>query len=160
MTKGGFHMSYEELLIEVEEEGIMIFENNYIGRLKGLYVDNTVTLNTNIETESERKCILAEELGHHHTSYGDIRDQSKIENRKQEQRARAWGYERLVGIIDLVNAFKHGVKNRYELAEYLNVTEEFIDEVIAHYKLKYGLFYKIDNYVLYFEPLSVLEVWE
>jgi len=153
-------MNYENLIVEVEKEGIEIYENNYIGRLKGLYVDNTVTLNTNIETDVEKKCILVEELGHHHTSYGDVRDQSKLENRKQEQRARAWGYEKLVGLVDLVNAYRYGVRNKYELAEFLQVTEEFIQEVIIHYKLKYGLYHQIDNYVVYFEPLSILEIWE
>lgn len=95
-----------------------------------------------------------------HKNSGNILDQSKVENRKQELRARRWAYERLVGIIDIVNAYKNGVKNRHELAEYLNVTEEFIEEVILHYRWKYGLYFKIDNYVVYFEPLSVLEMWE
>lgn len=83
-----------------------------------------------------------------------------MENRKQERLARAWGYKRLVGIIDLVNAYKHGVKNRFELAEFLDVTEEYIKEVLRYYSQKYGLFYQIDNYVVYFDPLSILEIWE
>lgn len=153
-------MSYEKLLREADNVGVEIYENNYIGKLKGLYVDNTITINTNVTSNMEKNCILAEELGHYHTSYGDIIDQSKLENRKQERRARAWGYERLVGVIDLIDAYKSGVKSRFELAEYLGVTEEFIEEVIIHYRLKYGLFCKIDNYVVYFDPLSVLEMWE
>lgn len=150
-------MKYIDLLKEAEKEGIEIIENSRIGRLKGLYVDNTITLNTSIETESDKKGILAEELGHYYTSYGDIRDQSKVENRKQEKRARAWGYERLIGIIDLVNAFKDGVRNRFELAEYLDVTEDYIEDALNHYKQKYGLYYKIDNYTVYFDPLIILE---
>lgn len=153
-------MSYEDLLTEVEKENIDVYENNCIGKLKGLYVDQTITLNTNIDTEKEKNCILAEELGHYHTSFGDIRDQSKVENKKQEIKARRWAYERLVGIIDIVNAYKAGVRNKYELAEYLNVTEIFIEEAIEHYKIKHGLYFKIDNYVVYFEPLAVMEVWE
>ena len=153
-------MTYEELLDKVNEEGIEIFENNHIGKLKGLYVDNTITLNSSIGTESEKKCVLVEELGHHHTTVGNILDQSDVSNRKQERYARAWGYRKLVGIIDLVNAYKHGVRNRFELAEYLGVTEEYIDEVLEYYKQKYGLQYQIDNYLVCFEPLSVLEIWE
>jgi hypothetical protein len=153
-------LSYEKLLREADNEGIEIYENNYIGKLKGLYVDNTITINTNVTSSVEKKCILIEELGHHHTSCGDIIDQSKLENRKQERRARAWGYEKLVGITKLIDAFKYGVKNRYELSKYLDVTEEYIEEVLNHYKQKYGLFYQIDNYVVYFEPLAVMEIWE
>ena len=150
-------MTYEDLLIRIEKEGIEYFENNYIGKMKGLYVDNTITINTNLDTEAEKKCVLAEELGHHFTSYGNIMDLSKIKNRKQERRARAWAYDRLIGITGLINAYKHGCRNRYEIAEYLNVSEQFLEEAITYYNEKYGLYYKIDNYILYFNPLSVIE---
>lgn len=152
-------MTYEELLDKVKEEGIELFENNYIGKLKGLYLDDTITLNSNLENDKERKCTLAEELGHHHTTVGDILDQSDINNRKQERLARAWGYRNLVGIMDLVNAYKSGVRNRFELAEYLDVTEEYIEEVLKYYSQKHGQFFVIDNYAVYFDPLVVIEVW-
>jgi len=158
--KGGRLMTYEDLLLEVEKEGIEYFENNYIGKMKGLYIDNTITLNSNIDTEAEKKCILAEELGHHFTSYGNIIDQSKIENKKQERRARAWAYDKLIGITGLINAYKYGCRNKYEIAEYLNVSEQFLEDAIKYYHEKYGLFCKIDNYIVYFELLSVLESFE
>lgn len=153
-------MTYENLLIETEKEGIEYFENNYIGKMKGLYVDDTITLNSNLDNDIEKKCVLAEELGHHYKTYGDIIDQSKIENKKQERIARAWSYDRLVGITGLVNAFKYGCRNRYELAKYLDVTEKFIEEAVTYYKEKYGLYYEIDNYVVYFEPLGIMKIWE
>lgn len=151
-------MNYEDLIKEVENEGIEIYENNYIGKLKGLYVDNTITINTELKSERERISVLAEELGHYHTSYGDIVDQSDVRNRKQERRARSWSYKKLVGITRIIEAFNSGVKNRYELAEYLNVTEEFIEEAIEYYKQKYGLFYEIDNYAVYFEPFGIMKI--
>lgn len=150
-------MTYEDLLIKIEKEGIEYFENNYIGKMKGLYIDNTITLNSNIDTEAEKKCILAEELGHHFTSYGNIIDQSKIENRKQERIARAWAYDRLIGINGLINAYKYGCKSKYEIAEYLNVSEQFLEEATTYYNEKYGLYYEIDNYIVYFNPLGVIE---
>lgn len=153
-------MTYEDLLIEVEKEGIEFYENNCIAGLKGLYVDNTITLNTNIDTEPEKRCVLAEELGHHYTSHGNILDQSKVENKKQERRARAWAYDRMIGIIGIVNAYKYGCKNKYEMAKYLDVSEQFLVDAIAYYSEKYGLLYQIDNYVVYFNPLSVVEILE
>lgn len=153
-------MSYEKLVMEVEDEGIELFENNYIGKLKGLYVDNTITLNTNITTEIEKKCILAEELGHYHTSSGDIRDQSKIENRKQELKARRWAVQKLIAIENFKDAFDAGIRNRYELSEFLGVSESFIEISLNHFKGIYGLYVQIDNYIVYFEPLSVVEMWE
>jgi len=153
-------MNYEDLFKILENEGIEYFENNLIGKLKGLYVDNTITINSKLETENERICILAEELGHHFTSYGNILDQAKLENRKQERRARVWAYDRLIGIVGLINAYNYGCKTKYEIAEYLNVSEHFLEDAINYYHDKYGLFHKKDKYIIYFDPLSVLELFD
>ena len=152
-------MTYEELLDKVREEKIDLY-TNYIGNFKGLYIDDTITLNTNLENDAEKKCVLAEELGHHYKTCGDILDQSKIENKKQERIARGWAYDNMIGIIGLINAYKNGCKNKYEISEYLNVSEQFLKDAIAYYSEKYGPFYQIDNYAIYFDPLSVIEIWE
>ena len=41
---------------------------------------------------------LAEELGHHYTTVGDILDQTNVSNRKQERLARVWAYNRRIGL--------------------------------------------------------------
>ncbi|WP_341274563.1 ImmA/IrrE family metallo-endopeptidase [Senegalia massiliensis] len=151
---------YENLIRETEEEGIEIVEMKLTNNIKGLYADKIIAINKNIDTNTEKKCILAEELGHYHTSSGDILDQSKLINRKQEKRARIWGYKKLVGMTKLINAYKNNITNRYELADFLDVTEEYIDEALEYYKEYYGISYKIDNYIIYFDPLSILEIWE
>jgi hypothetical protein len=153
-------MAYESLLDEIHKEGIDIIQINFKGKSKGLYGDNTIAIDKKIDTSAEKKCILAEELGHHYTSYGNILDQSNINNIKQEKRARNWAYEKLVGIISLVNAFERGIRNKYELAEYLNITEDFLNEAINHYREKYGICCEIDNYLVYFEPhFGVLKIF-
>ena len=38
-------------------------------------------------------------------------------------------------------------------------TEEFIEEVLIYYKQLYGLCIRIDNYVVYFEPLAIMEIF-
>lgn len=152
-------MLYEELLIEAGNEGISVYERD-IGKLKGLYIDGNIALSPSIRSYAEKACILAEELGHHHTTCGNIMDQSRVENRKQERRARAWAYEKLVSLRGLIHASKHGIRNRHELAEFLGVTESFIEEAISYYKDKYGLFYEIGNYIIYFEPLGVFKIFK
>ncbi len=144
-------MKYEKLMIKYEKN-VKIKEKPLRYGFKGLYKNNKIIIDSNIETSNEKACILAEELGHHFTTYGDIIDQSDIRNVKQELRARAWAYERLVGIVDLINAHKAGVRNRYELAEFLEIPEWFLLEAIEYYKSKYGTCYKIDNYLIYFSP--------
>lgn len=144
-------MTYDELLEEVESQGIDVVEMN-IGKHKGLYADNIIAVSNNIETTKEKVCVLAEELGHHHKTSGEILGKKSMNKMKQEKVARNWGYEKLVGIIQLVNAFEKGIRSKQELAEYLNVTEKFLEKAIQHYKEKYGTYYKIDHYVIYFEP--------
>lgn len=152
-------MLYEELLIEAGNEGISVYERD-IGKLKGLYIDGNIALSPSIRSYAEKACILAEELGHYHTTCGNILDQSKAENRKQERKARAWAYERLVNFHGLIEASKCGIKNKYELAEFFGVTEWFLEQAIQYYKEKYGMFLKLGYYIIYFEPLGVLKLLE
>lgn len=153
-------MNYEELLMSPEAKGINIIDRNFkSNRIRGLYCDGTIALKKDMIT-TEKACVLAEELGHHYTTVGNILDQSKAENRKQERRARLWAYKRAFDLVDLVSAYKHGCRNRYEIAEYLEVTESFLQEALDTYKEKYGPYTKVDKYVVYFEPLGILEMYE
>ena len=83
--------TYEELQEEACKDGIDVidypFENK---RIKGLYCDGTVAIRDNIDTTAEKACVLAEELGHHYTSVGNIIDMDSSSNRKQERQARLW----------------------------------------------------------------------
>ena len=131
------------------------FESNNI---KGLYCDGVIAIREDM-TIPEKTCALAEELGHHETSVGNILDMTSATNRKQERQARLWAYNKQIGLIGLVRAFEHGCQNRFEIAEYLEVTEEFLEECIECYRNKYGICKRVDNYVVYFIPqLSVMKL--
>lgn len=143
-------MTYEKLLEEYEDK-IKIKELPMKYNLKGLYRNGTILIDSNMN-DAEKCCVLAEEIGHHCTSYGNILDLSDVKNAKQEIIARRWGYEKLIGIVDLVNAFNLGIRGRHELAEYLNVSESFLEESIEYYRVKYGPYYEIDTYLVYFYP--------
>ena len=131
------------------------FESNNI---KGLYCDGVIAIREDM-TIPEKTCALAEELGHHETSVGNILDMTSAVNRKQERQARLWAYNKQIGLIGLVRAFEHGCQNRFEIAEYLEVTEEFLEECIECYRNKYGICKRVDNYVVYFIPqLSVMKI--
>lgn len=96
--------SYEKLLDTASTDGLHVIEHYDLSgtRLKGLYCDKTVAISQDIESDTERSCILAEELGHHYTSYGDIIDLDAVENRKQELRARIWAYNKKVGLCGII----------------------------------------------------------
>lgn len=153
-------MAYEKLRKEAAQKGINIYEEPMNMAIKGLYGNNTIWINKGLPTNTEKACILAEELGHHHTSHGILLDQAGLQNRKQEKRARKWAYKKLVPLPAFIQAHKAGIRNHHELAEYLDVTEEFLEEAIQNYKEKYGLFKTIDGLTICFEPLGVLKLFE
>ena len=133
----------------------------YLGEesLRGIYVNGNVAINTSVNNSIEKTCVLAEELGHHHTSVGNILDMDLTGNRKQERQARLWAYDKLIGLRRIINAFQHGCQSRYEIAEYLEVTEEFLDECISCYRDKYGVGTTLDDYYIMFIPtLTVGEI--
>lgn len=152
-------MNYEELQLQNSTLHIKEMCLSDVNGLKGFYVDGNIAIKHDMTT-TEKACVLAEELGHHYTTVGNILDQSKVENRKQERRARLWAYKKMFDLVDLVSAYKYGCRNRYEIAEYLGVTEQFLEEALSTYREKYGLYAKIDNYMICFEPLTVGKLLE
>ena len=150
-------MNYEALLDEAQQDGLIVKEKPLIynnGRIKG----KRIAIRKDIETSTEKACVLAEELGHHHTSVGNIIDMENVSNRKQERQARFWGYNKLIGLTGIVRAFQAGCQSRHEVADLLDVTEEYLQECIDCYRDKYGVYTEIDNYTIYFIPnLAVME---
>lgn len=153
---------YEELLTDADKENIIVTDQFDLSdtRLKGLYCDGTIALNRDMYIESEKTCVLAEELGHHYTTVGDIMDQTNTANRKQERRARIWAYHKLLSLNDLINSYKCGCRNQFEIAEHLNITEEFLIDSLTYYKEKYGLYAQQDHYIIYFDPLGILDLYK
>jgi len=150
---------YDTLLMECDDLEIEVYEKDDM-KSKGLYADYVIWINKWLPSIIEKYCVLAEEIGHHHTTDGDILDLSSIENRKQELKARAWAYERLIPFSKIINAHNLHIANRYELADFLNVTEDFLEDALDWYKSKYGLFVTIDNFTICFEPLGVIELFD
>lgn len=150
-------MTYEELLIEADANNLTVKEKPLPiskGRIKG----NRIAIRKDM-TETEKACVLAEELGHYYTAVGNILDQSSVENRKQEMQGRILAYNKQVGLRGIVDAYLHHCQNLSEAAEYLGVTEEFLNDSIMYYKNKYGVYTTLDNYGIIFEPsIAVLEL--
>ena len=144
--------TYEELLQDADDEQVHVHESVDLNgdstgekRLNGLYVDGHIALDSQLKTTAEKTSILAEEMGHHFTSVGDITDLKNVNSRQQELDARLWGYNRLIGLRGIIRAFEHHCQNRYEMADYL-------EEALACYRSKYGVYTVVDNYAIYFIP--------
>ena len=143
----------EKLEQEAFKDNVKIHDY-YLGEesLKGIYIDGNIAINTSVNNTTEKICVLAEELGHHYTSVGNILNMEDLSNRKQERQARLWGYNKLIGLTGIVNAFESGCQSAYETAEFLEVTVEYLQECINCYRDKYGICTEIDNYIIYFIP--------
>lgn len=169
VTLGGIHMTeYEKQLQRAADQGVAVYEfdlgnddSNSNERLDGLYLDGNVAISDDLKTDAEKSCILAEELGHHYTTHGNILDQDDIMNRKQEYHARLWGYNDRIGLTGIIYAYELGCRNLYEAADKLEVTETFLQSAIECYRRKYGVYTVLDDYVIYFEPnLRIGRIWE
>ena len=126
-------------------------------RIRGLYCDGIVAIRRDMTT-TEKSCILAEELGHYHTTSGNILEQESVSDRKQERIARLWAYNKRIGLSGIIQGYRKHCRNLHELAECLEVSEDFLKEALECYREKYGCYTELDGYLIMFEPyLAVIE---
>lgn len=149
---------YEELL--TKNEHIKIKDTHSLPNgYSGFYKDGVILIDKNL-SERRKAEVLYEELAHHKLTYGNILDQSKDINRKFENYARRYGYEAALPLRIIVEAHNYSVSNLYELAEYVQLSEEYIAEILKHYKNKYGIGTHYGEYLITFDPLRVFKYKE
>lgn len=95
---------------------------------------------SNIDSYTEEKCLLAEELGHYYydSYYTLTSDKSFID--KQEYRANKWKCVSCVPLQSLLICFKRGITNVTDIAEELSVEPNMVEFAYNYYK---------DNNLLY-----------
>ncbi|MDT7017035.1 ImmA/IrrE family metallo-endopeptidase [Latilactobacillus curvatus] len=113
----------------------------------GLCIGKTIIINAK-RTRVEQAQTLAEEISHQEISVGDILNPNDIESAKQETIARRRSFNRLVPLDKLVAAYWQST-NEFELADHLDVTVEYLFDVLAYYREKYGVIVK-DNILINF----------
>lgn len=113
----------------------------------GLCIGKTIIINAN-RTRVEQAQTLAEEISHQEISVGDILNPNDIESAKQETIARRRSFNRLVPLDKLVAAYWQST-NEFELADHLEVTVEYLFDVLGYYREKYGVIVK-DNILINF----------
>lgn len=145
-------MTYEELLSQASSENLLVKEVPLLGSDGRIY-NNRIAIRKDIPTLKQKSCVLAEELGHYYTGVGNILEQNSINNIKQERYGRIWAYNHQIGLMGILKSYLANCRTLYDMAEYLEVTEEFLIDALQYYKSKYGTFTEIDNYIIYFEPV-------
>lgn len=88
-----------------------------------------------METTTDEKECLAHELGHCMT--GSFYNIHTLETRdRMEYRANRWAIRQVLPFDDLEKAFENGITEIWELAEYFEVSEEFIQKAVSLYEEK------------------------
>lgn len=153
-------MTYDKLLEEADKSNLFVVENaKFQSRACGLINNDVIGINKNVRSYIKRSCILAEEIGHYKTTVGNIIDQSSTANRKQERSARMWAYNQMVGLQGIISCYQAGCNNLFEMADHLEVTEQFLSDALREYQSKYGEYAQVDNYIIYFVPtLAVFQI--
>ncbi|WP_426429120.1 ImmA/IrrE family metallo-endopeptidase [Staphylococcus equorum] len=149
---------YERLMSNNQHLGI--YDNYSLdGDFHGVYADGIVAIDKNLTSNSKLE-VLCEEIAHSRITYGNILNQEDLFFRKFEIKARRLGNELAMSLSDIIDAFKNGVKNIFEMANFLEVSEKHVNECLTHYKQKYGLSKKYGEFLIQFEPLRVFEYHE
>ena len=99
-------MNYEELQIQNADLNMKEMDLSEVSGLKGLYYNGNIAIEKKL-TQNQKACVLAEELGHHYTTVGNILDQSDPGAMKQERKARLWAYNKLIGLSVSSRDIKH-----------------------------------------------------
>ena len=121
----------------------------------GLCIGKTIIINAN-RTRVEQAQTLAEEISHQEISVGDILNPNDIESAKQETIARRRSFNRLVPLDKLVAAYWQST-NEFELADYLDVTVEYLFDVLAYYREKYGVIVKNNILINFANGIQILK---
>lgn len=136
--------SYEKLVDQLDQEGVIVDETilpNRCPKANGLYIEDQrpVALVNGNRTQVHKRCILAEEAGHHYRSFGNILDQSTVQARKAENAGRRWAWEKILP-LEYIALEKWGNPdlNIQDLAAHMDVTESFLLDAVLHYRRKHG----------------------
>lgn len=148
---------YEELVDYAGSLGMEVVEKSFKSSAKGLCKGNKIGISKEIETTTEKRCILAEEMAHSFFTVGDILDTRNHTAMKQELIARRAAYEHLIPIPDLIDACLCCSQNLYDVPEYLGVTSEFLKDALNHYYRKHGAYLRHGKYIISFSPLFICE---
>ncbi|WP_419962145.1 ImmA/IrrE family metallo-endopeptidase [Psychrobacillus sp. BM2] len=146
-------MAYETLKSQYQQLSI-IEDPNMPKGLSGLYRDNVIFINKHL-TYYEKHCVLAEELGHHETTVGDITNLTDTKNIKLELVARTWGYEKIVSLDKLIDCYNKGFTTVEDICLHLEITPLYLHKAIEKYNQRYGMFIDYKGYQIFFDPLNI-----
>lgn len=132
----------------IEDENIELEEIYFkSSNIEGIYlklpgINPIIGVHKNLLTDTRKYIsVLAEELGHHFTSSGNLTSEcitysDKLNRSKQEKRARLWASNFLISDNEIIGAILQNINTIYGLSLHFNVTEEIIKYKLLSIYLK------------------------
>ncbi|WP_300259903.1 ImmA/IrrE family metallo-endopeptidase [Clostridium sp.] len=132
----------------INDEDIILEEVNFKSpSIEGIYfkvsgMNPIIGIHKNLLTDTKIYIsVLAEELGHHFTSSGNLTSEcitysDKLNRSKQEKRARIWASNFLISDNEIIGAILQNINTIYGLSLHFNVTEEIIKYKLLSIYLK------------------------
>lgn len=127
-------METSNLYSLAEKENIEVVDYFFDRTINGIYIDNLKVIGLDKTlNDTERKCTIAEELGHYYCNATypiSCSDETLID--KAEYRAKKWAVKALISPSDLKKAKLLGLKYKWELAEFFGVTECIAEKAVDY----------------------------
>ena len=145
--------NYEKLLILADNQGLHAFENvDFNSPINGLIINDNIALSNKLDQESEKLCVLAEEIAHSIVNEGNIIDDSY-----EESKAHRYAIDLIISVRDVIQAI---IELREEasvatVADKLGVTEQFLKESLDLYSRRFIGKAKYGKYTVSFNPFHV-----
>lgn len=135
-------MNLNKLYDIAEKENIKIYDW-HIEDADGIYLNydkiDAIALNYDeFGTYIDEKCTLAEELGHYYMDATYPLSSTYETRSRQEYRAKKWSFLTLVPYNQLQEAINKGLTEPYQLAEYFEVSDMFMQKCLEFYINKYN----------------------
>lgn len=130
-------MDNTNILYNIAEKNNIVIDSFRMKAVKAFSMPNIIVLNPNlVKTSQETRECIAHELGHHmRNAFYNI--ESTFETReRQEERATRWAVQELIPVHELKKAIKNGYTEIWQLADYFDVSYEFMVEAIRIHKVK------------------------
>ena len=125
-------MEFETMRELAQRSGVKVIHQDMQGNLAGAYIDQIIFLNNKLD-DTAKKCVLAEEIGHHFTAKGNVMELVTVDDYQMELAGRRWGYEVLLPVSQIKAALRVGVREIDSIAELYKVTPEYVKEALEYY---------------------------
>ena len=141
----------KDLEVLAEFYGVRIVDYDFPSKIRGVYHNGVIGINKDVHDPIERRCIIACEMGRHL-----MRKNNSIVLTEEQEHIAAfyWAVNYLMPLSAFIEANKHGV-SASDFADYLQVTQQFVNTGIEFYKNCMGKRVFYHNHVIDFENRKI-----